>query len=99
MLNRISVTKKDTSRPMPPEKNAERFPCPGCSADMQFDPASGGMKCPFCGHTLALPAAGGAVEIRPHAFDEYLAEGAASRLRPLSAQALEVSCGGCGSMV
>ena len=66
---------------------------------MQFDPASGGMKCPFCGHTQALPPATGAVEIRPHAFDEYLAEGAASKLRPLTGQALEVSCGACGSVV
>src|SRR5947208_4400070 len=85
--------------PMSAEKKAERFPCPGCSADMQFDPASGGMKCPFCGHTQALPAAGGDVEIRPHAFDEYVAEGAPSKLRPLTGQALEVSCGACGSVV
>jgi hypothetical protein len=45
---------------MSPERKADRFPCPGCSADMEFDPQSGGMKCPFCGQTQALaPPAGG----------------------------------------
>lgn len=35
----------------------DHFPCPGCSADMQFDPASGMMKCPFCGRTAAVQSA------------------------------------------
>ena len=33
----------------------EHFPCPGCSADMKYDPAAGMMKCPFCGRTAAVP--------------------------------------------
>ena len=83
---------------MSPEKKGERFPCPGCAADMQFDPATGGMKCPFCGATQVLePAAGGAA-LRPHPLDEFLAEGAAN-LQPLTGQALQVSCDGCGSVV
>jgi ribosomal protein S27E len=65
---------------------------------MQFDPATGGMKCPFCGQTQALaPAAAGAA-VRPHALDEFLA-GDASKLQPLSIQALQVDCNGCGSVV
>ena len=83
---------------MPPEKIAARFPCPGCAADMRFDPATGGMKCPFCGQTqaLAVPAEGN--KVPSHGFDEYIAAGA-SKLQPLTGQALEVSCGGCGSVV
>ena len=83
---------------MPSEKTAERFPCPGCSADMQFDPATGGMKCPFCGQTQALPAEASAA-VRPHSFDEFLAAGAGSKLSRLTGQALEVTCDGCGSVV
>jgi ribosomal protein S27E len=83
---------------MTPEKKAAQFPCPGCAADMQFDPATGGMKCPFCGQTLALAGASGRESVSPHGFDEFVAAGAA-KLAPLTGQALEVSCDGCGSVV
>jgi ribosomal protein S27E len=78
-------------------EKAERFPCPGCSADMQFDPATGGMKCPFCGRALTVapaPAAG----IQSHSLEKFLGDGAHS-LRPMSSAALEVTCGACGSIV
>src|ERR1035438_3556079 len=83
---------------MTPEKRAARFPCPGCAGDMQFDPATGGMKCPFCGQTqaLAAPAGGGAVP--PHGFDEFMAAGG-SKWQPLTGRALQVNCEGCGSVV
>jgi ribosomal protein S27E len=83
---------------MAPEKKGERFPCPGCAADMQFDPATGGMKCPFCGATQALAPAAGGGGVRPHALEEFLA-GGAGKLQPLTGQALQVSCDGCGSVV
>jgi ribosomal protein S27E len=83
---------------MTPEKKAAQFPCPGCAADMQFDPATGGMKCPFCGQTQALPATGGRESVPPHGFDEFVAAGAA-KLQVLTGQALQVSCDGCGSVV
>ena len=25
--------------------------CPSCSGTMEFDPATGGLMCPYCGHT------------------------------------------------
>lgn len=65
---------------------------------MQFDPATGAMKCPFCGQTRALPAEDPAA-LRPHPLDRYLAEGHGAALLPLTGQALEVACGGCGSVV
>jgi ribosomal protein S27E len=83
---------------MSPETKAERFPCPGCAADMQFDPATGGMKCPFCGQTQALAAPAPGTGVKPHPFAEFLATGN-SKLQPLTGQALEVSCDGCGSVV
>jgi ribosomal protein S27E len=83
---------------MAPEKKAAQFPCPGCAADMQFDPATGGMKCPFCGQTQALPAPAEGEKVPSHDFDKFVADGA-SKLQPLTAQALQVSCDGCGSVV
>jgi ribosomal protein S27E len=65
---------------------------------MQFDPASGGMKCPFCGQSQALAAPPGGAKVAPHELDEFLAAGA-SKLQVLSGQALQVSCDGCGSVV
>ena len=58
---------------------------------MLFDPATDGMKCPFCGQTQALPAAGGAVAVIPHSFEEFMSAAGASKLQPLTAEALEVS--------
>ena len=78
---------------MPDPTKVERFRCPGCSADMEFDPQSGSMKCRFCGHTEALPPKENA-GVKAHPLGDALAH-----TRPLSPQALEVSCESCGSVV
>jgi len=68
---------------------------------MQFDPATGGMKCPFCGQTKTLAAApsGGRPGIASHALEEFIGQNSAPALQPMSAQALEVNCAACGSVV
>ncbi len=78
---------------MTPAPQFERFPCPGCGSDMEFDPATGGMKCRSCGHTEALPARSRAA-LPPHPLD-----GASHAATPLTAQALEITCNGCGAVV
>jgi ribosomal protein S27E len=83
---------------MSPGKRAAQFPCPGCAADMQFDPATGGMKCPFCGQTQAMAAPAEGDRVPSHGYDEFVAAGA-SKLQPLTGQALQVNCDGCGSVV
>jgi ribosomal protein S27E len=65
---------------------------------MQFDPATGGMKCPFCGQIQAFSTPTGRAMVAPHELDEFLSAGA-SKLQPLTGQALQVSCDGCGSVV
>ena len=80
------------------EKKPARFPCPGCAADMEFDPESGLMKCRFCGKTAPVLAADAPIAA-PHGLDEFLAKTGDSHLRPLSDQALEVTCDGCGSRI
>jgi ribosomal protein S27E len=65
---------------------------------MEFDPESGLMKCRFCGKTAPVPAPQ-AVLARPHSLDEFLAKTDDTHLRPLTDQALEVTCNGCGSRI
>ncbi|HEV2690265.1 MAG TPA: hypothetical protein VGV35_17025 [Bryobacteraceae bacterium] len=65
---------------------------------MDFDPESGQMKCRFCGQLAAVPPEQAPVA-PPHPFEEFVKKTDDSDLRPLSDQALEVSCDGCGSMV
>ena len=60
---------------------------------MEFDPATGGMKCRFCGHTEALAAAA-VTPAGKHRFD-----GAAAKAGAVSPKALEVTCSGCGAAV
>jgi len=83
---------------MSPEKKAAQFPCPGCAGEMQFDPAGGNMKCPFCGQTQALAVEKSAA-VLSHSFDEFMAKGDGGGLSQLSGQALQVTCDGCGSVV
>ena len=63
---------------------------------MEFDPASGGLKCRFCGHTEAMPAP--TRQITAHSLEQGLAE-AAAKEKSLGEAALEVNCSGCGSVV
>ncbi len=79
---------------MSEQPDDKRFPCPGCSAEMQFDPALEQLKCPFCGHTAPVPSTAGPVP--PHPLDAALAAAPAATIAP---QALQVSCQGCGSAV
>ena len=65
---------------------------------MRFDPATGGMKCPFCGQTQAIAGAGGRDSVPAHGFDEFVAAGDA-KLQPLTGQSLQVNCDDCGSVV
>jgi ribosomal protein S27E len=83
---------------MPETKKPARFPCPGCSGDMDFDPASGQMKCRFCG-TLAPVSPDTAPLAPPHGYEEFLNKTDDTHLRPISDQALQVNCDGCGSVV
>lgn len=83
---------------MPEENKPQQFRCPGCAANMEFDPASGMMKCRFCGQTAPVPPVSTGVA-PPHSLDEFLAKIDDSHLQPIAQQALQVSCAGCGSAI
>jgi ribosomal protein S27E len=82
--------------PSPPD--LERFRCPGCSADMAYDPSAGALKCAYCGTVQKIShPVNTTVEELP--FDQYAGNPDASHLSAISAEALEVECTGCGSTI
>ncbi|WP_309709830.1 TFIIB-type zinc ribbon-containing protein [Armatimonas sp.] len=74
-----------------------RYPCPGCSADLEFDPKAGQLKCPYCGSEVSVPQENTAREIRENDLQLYLTPDA-SRLARLAENAVEVACESCGAV-
>jgi DNA-directed RNA polymerase subunit RPC12/RpoP len=73
-----------------------RYLCPGCSADLVFEPKDGCLSCPYCGREEPIPATPEQIEER--SYDAYL-KLRPDQLSPLAVGALEVQCAGCGSAV
>jgi ribosomal protein S27E len=73
-----------------------RYLCPGCSADLVFEPRDGRLACPYCGRTEAIPAS--ADEVQERSYEAYL-ELKPEQLTLIAGNALEVQCTGCGSTV
>ena len=87
--------------PNPPSKESpavQRVRCPGCSADMEFDPQTGALKCSYCGSSQKVShPVNSTVEELP--FTQYANSPEASRLHKMSETAVEVTCTGCGSTI
>ncbi len=88
-----------------PNTEAQEFRCPECSGKMGFDAATGGLKCQYCGHTMAVPAAAGDAGQQPgegvHNIVEYdLEHGLAqSAQRGYGAAVRTTQCQECGATV
>lgn len=77
-------------------EKAHRYRCPGCGADLLFEPRDGCLTCPYCGRQERIePAPEGVAE---RGYEEYLRLHA-DRLGTLAPAALEVSCQTCGATV
>ena len=77
------------------------FPCSQCGAKVAFDPATRSLKCPYCGHTTAVPdpADEAAAAIVERDFDAYLEreEGGAGAV--IAGHTSQTRCTGCGATV
>ncbi|MDX1981865.1 MAG: hypothetical protein SFV51_16460 [Bryobacteraceae bacterium] len=73
----------------------QRFPCPGCGADMSFDPKTEALKCDYCGVTqkVSHPVNQTVVEV---SYEEY-AHGAGTMTK-IAEKAMELKCDSCGSI-
>ncbi|MBB6049662.1 hypothetical protein [Armatimonas rosea] len=74
-----------------------RYPCPGCAANLEFDPKVGQLKCPYCGTEVSVPRENTARALRENALDDYLTPDA-SQLARLADNAVEVACESCGAV-
>ena len=63
--------------------------CPGCGADMVFDPAAGALSCPYCGGTKGI-------EKRINAKRDFLLERGEGEVEEGSS---EYECPNCGAAV
>ena len=55
------------------EETAQKFPCPKCGAEMDFDAERGTLACAFCGHTSTIP-------VTREAIQEYDLEAALKKM-------------------
>lgn len=78
-----------------PEK-VHRYRCPGCGADLVFEPRDGCLTCPYCGRQERVE--GGGEGVGERGYEEYL-QLHADRMGTLAPAALEVKCETCGASV
>ena len=76
----------------------ERFPCPNCKADMEFDPATGGMKCSYCGTRSDVQSDSQRIVHENPLSAEALTPDP-SRIQRLSEVSKEFTCTGCGATI
>lgn len=74
----------------------KRFPCPGCQADLEFDPKTTGMKCPYCGHEEPVPQEQPGRVVKSHGLKAYLTP-KAEWLARLADNAVQVTCDSCSA--
>lgn len=79
-----------------PAEKARRFVCPGCSANLLYEPVDGSLTCPYCGRKEVIPTS--AEEVQERAYEEYL-HPSQNRLSKMAANALEVKCSACAATV
>lgn len=92
-----AVRKEPTvSRAPPPGK---MFPCNSCGARLNFDPAQGGLACPYCGfkEEIAESENGEVVERDYFQYLNKLRD--ASKIQGIVGHTNESKCSGCGAMV
>lgn len=75
---------------------SSKFPCPGCGAELVYEPGTARMACPYCGRRVEIARSAALVEERPYL--EFLRP-RPEQLRQIAAGALEVPCSRCGAVV
>lgn len=72
------------------------FPCPGCGADLIFDPKETCLICPYCGRKE--PIQKNAEPVIERSYEQYL-HATPEQMGTVGENALEVSCTRCGATV
>ncbi|MGD1857018.1 MAG: hypothetical protein ACFB2W_22520 [Leptolyngbyaceae cyanobacterium] len=83
------------------EPTVNQYQCPGCKADMAFDPDLGQLKCPYCGQSKAAPEVT-ATKLRSTLQEHDLAafiHTNRTQIAQLATTAQEVNCPGCRATI
>ncbi|MEM9809375.1 MAG: hypothetical protein ACFB14_07935 [Leptolyngbyaceae cyanobacterium] len=86
---------------MEPTTSVNQYQCPGCKADMAFNPDLGQLKCPYCGRAEAMPEVT-ATKLRATLQEHNLAafiETNRTQIAQLATTAQEVNCPGCQATI
>lgn len=81
------------SRTPPPTR---KFPCGKCGAKLDFDPASQGLKCPYCGYEEGIALADR--EVTENDYEAYLHK-LAQEETTIAGRSSQVTCPACGAVV
>gem|GEM_PF-37208 len=73
-----------------------KFPCPGCGAKLDFNPAQRELKCPYCGYAETIAPASD--EVRERDWEEYW-QNANAHGETIAGRSSEVQCKACAAVV
>ncbi len=73
-----------------------RYICPGCGADLLYEPHDGSLTCPYCNRKEVIPQS--STEVVERTYEEYLTAHS-NKMATMAPNALEVKCDGCGATV
>ncbi len=79
------------------QEKVHRYLCPGCGADLVFEPVDGCLTCPYCGRQERIAGGEEGRGVEEHGYEEYLRP-RPERMGTLAAGALEVKCQSCGAV-
>ncbi|MBE9068506.1 hypothetical protein IQ260_17800 [Leptolyngbya cf. ectocarpi LEGE 11479] len=85
----------------PTTSSVNQYQCPGCKADMAFDPDLGQLKCPYCGQSKATPEVT-ATKLRSTLQEHDLAafiHTNRTQIAQLATTAQAVNCPGCRATI
>lgn len=81
--------------------SVNQYQCPGCKADMVFDPALGKLHCPYCGRDEAMPevtATRLSVTLQEHNLAAFIHTNR-THIAQLATTAQQVDCPGCKATI
>ncbi|MBX2864445.1 MAG: hypothetical protein KTR27_12925 [Leptolyngbyaceae cyanobacterium MAG.088] len=86
---------------MEPTISVNQSQCPGCKADMAFDPDAGQLKCPYCGRIEATPEVTATklrATLQEHDLMAFINTNR-TQIAQLATTAQEVNCPGCRATI
>lgn len=86
---------------MEPTTSVNQYQCPGCKANMAFDPDLGQLKCPYCGHAEVMPEVTStklSAVLQEHELAAFIHTNQ-TQIAQLTTTAQEVNCPGCRATI